>query len=379
MLIWSGRGILVFLVIIAGLFLSFLLPDSIEMYGLVTTLFVAALFAWFFGRKWNNEGARYAIDEQTGERLKITSTHSLFFIPIQYWSIVMFALAISYAFQMNLIFGFLFLILALYVLFYWFRDARKNKSKASEISKSEPKKKQQPPQTKADMSWRQQTSQEPVTVAPESESKPSDSHDHSRFMPGTLSTDQNDLVTKLNFDQQLMKEISDSTGMPLQQMPAIYEETSEVNWDEKIAGICSQTSEERGLLLVQSLKSKFRSNGYLIFTFQDDEHRYFLATMKGTDEMDILRYRLTNGVNHEQESEDVLKKISEWHALYGVTIMGCAMDWVDIRFNRLPADILSFAKEVYEFCPDSIDQGVGSMPNLVEAIQDMKGIFLWWD
>ena len=38
-----------------------------------------------------------------------------------------------------------------------------------------------------------------------------------------------------------------------------------------------------------------------------------------------------------------------------------------------------FAKEVYTFCPDVVDQGVGSIEALEEAIKEMHGVWLWWD
>ena len=38
-----------------------------------------------------------------------------------------------------------------------------------------------------------------------------------------------------------------------------------------------------------------------------------------------------------------------------------------------------FAKEVYAFCPDSVEQGVGDLKSLKEYIEKEKGIWLWWD
>ena len=39
----------------------------------------------------------------------------------------------------------------------------------------------------------------------------------------------------------------------------------------------------------------------------------------------------------------------------------------------------AFANEVYEFCPDAVDQGVGSIDELKKAITEMQGLWLWWD
>ncbi|WP_410795624.1 DUF4253 domain-containing protein [Parabacteroides sp. FAFU027] len=71
--------------------------------------------------------------------------------------------------------------------------------------------------------------------------------------------------------------------------------------------------------------------------------------------------------------------MSEWKAKYGLIIIGCSGDWLQIEFDKLPTDLDAFAKEVYEFCPDSVDQGVGTIDKLKQTIKEMKGVWLWWD
>ena len=39
--------------------------------------------------------------------------------------------------------------------------------------------------------------------------------------------------------------------------------------------------------------------------------------------------------------------------------MGAGSAWVAIQFVKLPANICAFAEEVYEFCPDTVEQSVG--------------------
>ncbi|WP_366094680.1 DUF4253 domain-containing protein [Flavobacterium sp.] len=101
--------------------------------------------------------------------------------------------------------------------------------------------------------------------------------------------------------------------------------------------------------------------------------------MKGSDDLDIIRYRRTDGINYDLENEDVVNKISEWKSKYGLTVIGCSRDWLQIEFDKLPTNIDAFAKEVYEFCPDSVDQGVGTIDRLKDAIKEMNGLWLWWD
>ena len=42
-------------------------------------------------------------------------------------------------------------------------------------------------------------------------------------------------------------------------------------------------------------------------------------------------------------------------------------------------EMQSFAQEMYEFCPDIVEQGTGSIEELIEEIKETKKLALWWD
>lgn len=194
-----------------------------------------------------------------------------------------------------------------------------------------------------------------------------------------LTPTETELLTKLNFDEDLLNGLKEMTHSELKQLPAIYPETGEVMKDKFYDGILSETTEEQALEYVMKLKSKFRTKGYLIFVFEDGENKNHVAIIKGNDDIDILRYSGTQGINHGLENKDIISKISDWKSKYGLKVIGCSSDWVHIQFDKLPTDMDAFANEVYEFCPDSVDQGVGSIDELKKAIVEMQGLWLWWD
>ncbi|MCH2196996.1 MAG: DUF4253 domain-containing protein [Kordia sp.] len=47
--------------------------------------------------------------------------------------------------------------------------------------------------------------------------------------------------------------------------------------------------------------------------------------------------------------------------------------------NKLPNDIKTFTSEVYEFCPDVIDQGYSFMEEMISDYNESKDFWLWWD
>ena len=194
-----------------------------------------------------------------------------------------------------------------------------------------------------------------------------------------LTPPETELVTKLNFDEGLMSGLKEMTQSELRQLPAIYPETGEVMKDKFYDGILSTTSEENAIEYVMKLKSKFRTKGYLIFVFEDGENKHHVAVIKGNDDIEILKYSGTQAGNYSLENRDIIKKISDWKSNYGLIVIGCSRDWLHIQFDKLPTDMDAFANEVYEFCPDAVDQGVGSIDELKKAITEMQGLWLWWD
>ena len=190
---------------------------------------------------------------------------------------------------------------------------------------------------------------------------------------------ETELLNKLTFKTELLTELKNMTKTELKQLPAIDQETGDVLSDKLYNGVFTETTEEKAIEFVKKLKPKFKESGYLIFVFEGEDDKKNIAVIKGQDELDILRYRRTDGINHDLENENVVKKISEWKSKYGLIVIGCSRDWLQVEFDKLPTDIDAFANEVYEFCPDSVDQGVGTIDKLKEAIKEMNGLWLWWD
>ena len=194
-----------------------------------------------------------------------------------------------------------------------------------------------------------------------------------------LTKTEQELILKLDLDKELVLELKKETKSKISQLPAIDPETSEELDKEYFDGFFSETTENVAINFVKKAKSKFKEKGYLVFYIEGQNGKKNIGLMKGNDELDILRYRKTDGINYDWESKDVLKKISEWKSKFGLIIIGCSLDYVHIEFDKLPQNMTEFAKEVYEFCPDSVDQGVGDLKSLEEYIKEEKGIWLWWD
>ena len=106
---------------------------------------------------------------------------------------------------------------------------------------------------------------------------------------------------------------------------------------------------------------------------------YELVVGEGGNQFAILRIAASDAVNYDKTTEDLITKLQQWDAAYGIDIWQAETDTIQLRLKKMPADLHGFAKEVYAFCPDIIDQGVGSVDALASEIRRTESLFLWWD
>ena len=104
-----------------------------------------------------------------------------------------------------------------------------------------------------------------------------------------------------------------------------------------------------------------------------------LAAAPGRDQFDILRAAATDGANYDLQTEDIVKELQAWDREFGIDIRRAESDTVQLRLKKLPKNVKAFAQRVYKFCPDIVEQGVGSVEELEKAIVKDKMVYLWWD
>ncbi|WP_144027222.1 hypothetical protein [Paenibacillus sp. FSL R7-0273] len=91
MVIWKGLGILNFVVIVV---LLLIVDSTLSLLGFESVDFrlsrafvfiVAGVIIWYMGKALDAKSGRVLIDAETGERYRMGTLHSLFFIPMHYW------------------------------------------------------------------------------------------------------------------------------------------------------------------------------------------------------------------------------------------------------------------------------------------------------
>ena len=94
-----------------------------------------------------------------------------------------------------------------------------------------------------------------------------------------------------------------------------------------------------------------------------------------TDPFASIRKARTGAPNYEMDTDAIIARLTEWQRLCSFEITGAEGDTVEIKFDTLPADMDEFVQDLYDFCPDLVDQGTGCVREMIEAMEENgKGI-----
>jgi hypothetical protein len=99
----------------------------------------------------------------------------------------------------------------------------------------------------------------------------------------------------------------------------------------------------------------------------------------GATQFDILRIAQSDAINYDMMTEDLIKKLQQYDLEFGIDIFHAETDTIEFNLLSTPGNITAFAKDLYEFCPDIVDQGVGSITELEKEIRKSNKVYLWWD
>ena len=192
----------------------------------------------------------------------------------------------------------------------------------------------------------------------------------------SLSSDEERLVRELGFDQNVMASVK-KLGSSLERLMGRSADYQRV----PAAGVVLLTKPGDGHTVLNAVRRVLAGSSYRAYlneqAFGHGPDR--IALMKSSDPFDYLAVVRTDGVNYDIDHAKVLARYREWTKQYGLLLVGAGQDWLEAKFSRQPVDWKIFAKEVYAFCPDIVDQGTGTVEALAEEMRRTNTLYLWWD
>ena len=96
-----------------------------------------------------------------------------------------------------------------------------------------------------------------------------------------------------------------------------------------------------------------------------------MAKTTTDDPLAAIREAETSAPNYDLDTNAIIDELTRWQSLCSFKVNGAQGDRVDIEFITLPQDMDAFARNLYAFCPDLVDQGTGCVHEMVEAMEEM--------
>ena len=107
-----------------------------------------------------------------------------------------------------------------------------------------------------------------------------------------------------------------------------------------------------------------------------------IALVPTSDWTEVPAYMRFGGYNDCPASEWHVAALRHWRDLCGVQLVGVSHETLDLRIARHPEtreEAAAQAIAIYDYCPDVVDQGSGSISELARDIMNHNWWYLWWD
>lgn len=148
----------------------------------------------------------------------------------------------------------------------------------------------------------------------------------------------------------------------------------------KPSGICSFCPEAEARTIISQYREEFISKGQFLYISDIPGNGLQVGLLNGiTDPYMIMQLAETNGANHDLMTTDIIEQLKKWDAAFGIQVTGIGFDFCEAAIINKEIDYKKLAAEIYQFCPDVVDQGTETVDALEEELKKTGSIFLWWD
>ena len=96
-----------------------------------------------------------------------------------------------------------------------------------------------------------------------------------------------------------------------------------------------------------------------------------MSTNTADDPFAAVRAAVTDAPNFSLDNADIINRLAQWQSLCSFVVKSAKKDQIEIEFTTLPKDMEAFARELYDFCPDLVDQGTGCVHEMLESLEEM--------
>ena len=204
-----------------------------------------------------------------------------------------------------------------------------------------------------------------------------------------LNTDETKLIQEINLDQEIAEKIKGlSTGVfevskGNKDRDILFEDFQNLkNYSKNLPkAIKIKATAENASRIVKRFKQVLKDKKLIVYKSAENHGNQddIITILQSDNKFEALIFEATNGVNYDIHTQLIIDRLKDWDSKYGIELDGVGGDFVSGEFKNKPTDIPKFTKEMYDFCPDIVEQGVGSIKGLENTLKESNQFFLWWD
>jgi hypothetical protein len=104
-----------------------------------------------------------------------------------------------------------------------------------------------------------------------------------------------------------------------------------------------------------------------------------LAVLPTADPYQVMTIIGTDGANYGKDTGALITWLRALEPEQPFELTGIGFDFLSGRFTTPIKDPAGLAARMYDFCPDIVDQGVGSVDALATELRRTGSLYFWWD
>ncbi|HET9220606.1 MAG TPA: DUF4253 domain-containing protein [Terriglobia bacterium] len=134
--------------------------------------------------------------------------------------------------------------------------------------------------------------------------------------------------------------------------------------------------------LLHDTHLQFLAKGYYLFRYEQNfglgDRTDKVGLLPTTDKYAVMAVMETNGDNYNIGTSGVIAWMKDLEKDQPFVLTGIGFDYMEGHLSAPVKDAEGLARRMYEFTPDIVDQGVGSVDKLADELE--KGtLYFWWD
>jgi Domain of unknown function (DUF4253)/Ankyrin repeats (3 copies)/Ankyrin repeat len=161
-----------------------------------------------------------------------------------------------------------------------------------------------------------------------------------------------------------------------EEMSALCQDSGRPLMDDYAGGLRFNVTGNQLREIIEEWQDRYSRQGVYLFQCEAQNGLGLLPTSK---QYDVVAVMQTSAPNYDLGTGDIIDWLRQLEKDQPFVLTGIGYDFVQGKFTSVIKNSKKLAKRIYEFCPDTVDQGAGTVANLALELKRTNGLFLWWD